>query len=68
MPLNRHVNEPRDSSVYGRATIQAIRQAGDGTPAHASATWGSITGALNSQLDLKQRTDDLEALAFFEGE
>jgi len=64
--INRHVIEERDPSIYNRAAIQAIRQAGDGIPAHASAEWGNITGVIDNQADLKQRTDDIEAAAMLE--
>lgn len=42
---------------------QQVRDAGDGVPAHASAKWGGITGAIADQTDLKEVTDNNEALA-----
>lgn len=59
---NRRLYEDRMSSIEKRA-IQAVRQAGDGVPAHESAKWGLITGTLDDQQDLRLRTDDLESKA-----
>ena len=68
MPLFRRIDiADRDflSRSVRRAAQQAIRQAGAG--GGATATWGFINGTLSNQADLKELTDDLEALAFLEG-
>ena len=56
------------SNANIRALAQTRRDAGDGIPAHASAQWGFITGTITDQTDLKELSDNLEALAFFGGE
>ena len=69
MPLFRRIDiADRDflSRAVKRAAQQAVRDAGDGPGGGATATWGFISGTLTDQSDLKQLSDDLEALAFLE--
>ena len=63
--INSRTDLGERSTAASRAILQELRNTGAGVGAGSTATWGSINGDINNQLDLKARFVDFEMFDIF---